>query len=94
MQLTPEELRVASLFAAMPPEAKVRFPTWFVELVLPLVMAVAGWLLHYPALVGAAFGGLLTLHAHRVFRQFKFARELQSICSKAQAQAQRNAPGA
>ena len=86
MQLTPEELRVASLFAAMPRDAKVRFPIWFVELVVPLCMAVAGWLLHYSVLVGAAFGGLLTLHALRVFRQFKYARELQSICSKVESQ--------
>ena len=85
MQLSPEELRVVSLFAAMPRDAKVRAPVWFVELVVPLLMAVGGWLADYHVLVGAAFGGLLTLHAQRLFRQFKFARELQSVCAKVQA---------
>ena len=85
LQLSPEELRVVSLFAAMPRDSKLRAPVWVVELLVPLVMAVGGWLADYNVLVGAAFGGLLTLHAQRLFRQFKFARELQSVCAKVQA---------
>ena len=94
MQLSPEEQRVVTLFAAMPREAKVRFPVWFIELVLPLALAVGGWISGHYFLIGAAFGGLLTLHAHRLFRQFKYARELQSICSKVQAHVAEHVPGA
>ena len=94
MQLSPEEQRVVNLFAAMPPDAKVRFPTWFVELVVPVVLAVGGWLSGHPVFVGAAFGGLLALHAHRLFRQFKYARELHAIFTKLQAHVAQSGPRA
>jgi hypothetical protein len=85
LQLSDEERHVVALFANMPPDAKVRFPTWFVELMMPPALAVAGLIMGYNVLVGAAFGGLLAVHAFRVLRQFKFAKLLQSICSKVQA---------
>lgn len=94
MQLSPEEQRVVALFAAMPPDAKVRFPTWFVELVVPVIMAVSGWLSGHTVLVGAAFGGLLALHAHRLFRQFKYSRELHAIFSKLLAHTAQSGPSA
>ena len=50
--------------------------------------------LGYPVLVGAAFGGLLALHAHRLFRQFKYARELHSIFTKLQAHTTQSEPSA
>jgi hypothetical protein len=94
VQLSQEEQRVVALFAAMPPDAKVRFPTWFVELVVPMAMAIGGWLTGHPVFVGAAFGGLLVLHAHRLFRQFKYARELHSIFTKLQAHTAQSGPNA
>jgi hypothetical protein len=88
MQFTQDEQRAIQLFASMPRDARVRFPTWFVELVVPLAIAMYGWLADKPVFVGAAFGGLLFQHGYRLFRQFKYARELQSICSKVQSHVQ------
>ena len=59
MQLSQEEQRVVALFAAMPPSSKVRFPTWFVELIVPLALAIGGWVTGHPVFVGAAFSALL-----------------------------------
>ena len=94
MQLSQEERRVVALFAAMPPSSKVRFPTWFVELIVPLALAIGGWVTGHPVFVGAAFAGLLALHAHRLFRQFKYARELHSIFTKLQAHTTQSGPSA
>ncbi len=85
MHLTHEEQRVVALFASMPPDAKVRFPTWFVELGVPLAMGVGGWLAERPVFVAMAFGGLLAMHALRLFRQFTYARALHGVFTKLQA---------
>jgi len=59
-----------------------------------LALAIGGWVIGYPVFVGAAFGDLLALHAHRLFRQFKYARELHSIFTKLQAHTTQSEPSA
>jgi hypothetical protein len=82
LELSARELDIIRLFARMPTDVKPRLLTWLIEMGLPLALTVYGVITHQPPFLGAAIGGLVVLNAHRMFRQFKFARELQAICAK------------
>ncbi|HEX4972121.1 MAG TPA: hypothetical protein VFV69_13785 [Steroidobacteraceae bacterium] len=82
LELTAEELKLVQLHARLPMGVKARLPVWIIEIGAPLALAVYGTLTHKPVLLGAAAGGLIVMNANRMFRQFRYADHLQSICSK------------
>ena len=82
LNLTSDELKLVQLYARMQTGVKPRWPVWFVEIGAPLALTVFGVVTHKPAFLGAAIGGLIVMNANRMFRQFKYAHQLKSICAK------------
>lgn len=85
LELTAEELKLVQLYARLPIGVKPRLPVWIIEIGVPLALAVYGTLTHKPVFLGAAVGGLIVMNANRMFRQFKYAHHLKSVCSKIEA---------
>jgi hypothetical protein len=82
LQLTPDELKLVQIYARMQTGIKPRWPVWLIEIGAPLALAIYGLAGHKPHFLGAAIGGLIVMNANRMFRQFKYAHQLKSICSK------------
>ena len=85
LELTKEEQDVVRKFASIPTSLRARFPTWLAETLPAVALTCFGLYAGRSIYIVTAVIALLTFNALRLFRQFKYAHILQSICSKVAA---------
>jgi hypothetical protein len=85
LNLTPEEAQAVRLFSMMPLGIGRRIHSCIAEVIPAIGLVTYGLWASRPVFVITGFGALLFFNGLRMFRQFKYATILRSICSKIEA---------